>query len=236
MDINEYNKYKNDKVKFASKFFHAADKRRGKYVKKSLYDHQKVMLKSDDFLLIKKERQAGITEVLTFEIAYHLNYTHDYNMLVYCASKNQAEYMKYKVIRHFSNIPDNIRVGQMATLKTTFTTDINSCVEFRHGDTNIFGCAQTYDAIYAEDADFIKDFENAYKTLAPCVSRKGRMIITATSEKSNSTLNRLWNSKNVFNKLLVTTISHSYNAIDKKSLSSLSKEQYDKIIHTCVIL
>lgn len=236
MDINEYNKYKNDKVKFAFKFFHAVDQRCGKYVKKSLYDHQKVMLKSDDFLLIKKERQTGITEALAFEIAYHLNYTHDYNMLVYCASRNQAEYMKDKIIRHFSNIPDNICVGQTTTSKIAFTTNMNSCVEFRHGDANIFARVQPYDAIYVEDVHFIKDFEYAYQALAPRVSRKGRMIITTTPEKSNGTFQRLWNSKNRFNKLLVTTNSHSYNAIDEKSLNALSKAQYDKIIRECTIL
>ena len=236
MDINEYNKYKNDKVKFASKFFHAVDPRRGKHVKKPLYEHQKVMLKTDDFLLIKKERQTGISEAIAFEVAYHLNYTHDCNMLVYCASKVMADNMKDKVIRHFSNIPDNIRVGQTATLRTTFSTEIGSCVEFRHGDANIFGRSQTYDAIYAEEVDFIKDFENSYKALAPCVSRKGKMVITTTPGLSKGTFQRLWNSKNRFNKLLVTTNSHTYNAVDEKTLNALSKAQYDKIIRECAIL
>lgn len=236
MDINEYNKYKNDKVKFAGKFFKGVNPKRGKIVKLPLYDHQKIILKEDDHLLIKKSRQVGISQILAFEIAYHLNYTNDCNILVYCATNTMLNDMRDKVIRHFSNIPDNIRVGQTASLRNNFMTEIGASVEFRTGDASTFSRAQTYDIIYAEEVDYINDFENSYQSLAPCISRKGRMIITTTPNGTQSTFSRLWNSKNMFNKLLVTTNSHSYNSPDEKSLNNLTKKQYDRIINECVII
>lgn len=114
---------------------------------------------------------------------------------------------------------------------------INSCVEFRHGDASIFSRGQSYDAIYAEEVDFMKDFENSYQALVPRVSRKGKMIIYTTPKGTNTTFQRLWTQKNKFNKMVVSSkLQSSYNAIDKKSLNALSKAQYDKIIRECVIL
>lgn len=235
MDINEYNKYKNDKVKFASKFFHAVDLKRGKHVKKPLYDHQKVILNADDHLLIKKARYTGISEAIAFEIAYHLNYSKDYNMLVICPTMVMAHNIRDKVIRHFSFIPDNIRVGTTATMKNSYATEINACVEFRNGDVNGLGHASVSDAIYIEEADSIVDFDQVYAVLSPTLSRKGKMVITSTPGTTKA-FQRLWTQKNKFNKLVVTTNSHTYNAVDEKTLNALSKAQYDKIIRECVIL
>lgn len=236
MDINEYNKYKNDKIKFASNFFHAVDPRRGKHVKSALYKHQKTILKIDDNLLIKKSRQVGISEILSFEIAYHLNYTKDYNMLVVCPTQDMANDMKAKVMRHFSNIPDNIRVGTSARLlKNTYASEIGAHVEFRKADPNI-GRSATYDTIYLEEVDYINNFDNIYMSLIPTLSRNGKMVISTTPSGNKTHFQHLWNSKNKFNKLFVDIKSYSYNAIDEKSLNALSKAQYDKIIRECVIL
>jgi hypothetical protein len=199
------------------------------------YTHQNIIFKENDGLLIIKTGQVGITEAITFEIAYHLNYTKDYNMLVICLTQDMANNMRNKVIQHFNSIPDNIRVGTGATrLKNTYKSAIGAHVEFRRADPNI-GISATYDVIYLEEIDFMNDFDGIYMSLAPTVSGNGRMVISTTSGNKTK-FQHLWNSKNKFNKLYVDKNSYSYNAVDEKSLNALIKAQYDIIIRECVIL
>jgi len=239
MDINEYNKYKNDKMAFVTKFFQAMDFKRGKYVHTIPYKHQKVMFKENDHLLIRKARQTGITDAIAFEIAYNLNYIKDCNMVVVCPTRQMSLYVRDKVIRHFNCIPDNIRVGLGSQLlKNTYATEIGACVEFQNGDAHTFSHGMSYDVVYIEEADAMNDFDTAYITLFQTLSRRnGRMVISSTpmGGSVNTPFEKLWTAPNKFNKLDVTTNSHSYNIIDEKSLNALSKKQYNKIIKECVI-
>lgn len=236
MDINEYNKYKNDKIKFAEKCFTAVDKNRGKYVKKPLYDHQKVILKEKEWLLIQKSRLVGISEIFAFDIAHNLNYQSDCNMLVVCPNNAMATKMKNKVVRHFSNIPDNIRVGLTATFKNSYATNIHSNVEFKGSDLQSLAHSTTYDIIYIDESYYMDYFDRIFIAISAALSRKGKIIISSgpgPNAVSNAYFQTLWKSKNKFNKLVVTSTDTSYIE-DEKTLNNLTKEQYDSIIYDCV--
>jgi len=236
MDINEYNKYRNDKIKFAEKFFRLYNPNNSTVLRTKLYDFQKVILACDDFLLIRKERQVGESQAIAFEIAYHLNYTPNFNMLMLSPNKSTLYEIKSKIQRHFSNIPDNIRIPLKSSLKNVIESNINSSIEFRNGNPNNFVRSQTYDAIYIEEADYINDFENSYQILLTCLSKHGKMVIGCTPTLSGSKFEKLWKSKNKFNKLMVDSVTYNYISANKKTLNSLSKTQYDNIIRECVIL
>ena len=238
MDINEYNKYKTDKIKFGDKVFTVFDPRSGTYVKAKLYDHQKQILKNTDYMLIKKSRQVGISDGMKLDIVWNLNYIKDCNMLVVCPTTQHALDFKRKVVEQFNDMPDNIRVNDnKSPMKFSFGTDIGACVEFRVADPKL-GRAQSYDVIYMDEVDHMNDFDNTYTNLCQTVSHRnslGRMVITATPTNKNTTFSNLWANKNKFNKLEVTANTFSYNKIDENSLNSLTQEQYNKIIKECVI-
>jgi hypothetical protein len=189
-------------------------------------------------LLIKKIRQVGASELIAAEIAYNLNFKPNYNMLYVVPNKSMAKYQMQKTVRQFSSIPDNLRVGLSALkMKGYYATTIKSQVQFT-GAFDGLGVACTYDAIYMEEVDFMKSFENTYMGLMPCLARTGnpRLIIASTPSGKVSFFDDLW-AKTHFNKLEILTKIGNFGitTIKKHSLNDISKAQYSKIIRDCVI-
>lgn len=232
MDINEYNKYKNDKIGLSKKSFHVVDFHRGKSILVPIYTHQKEILELDRNVLIKKGRQEGVSEALAFDIAYNLNFSPDCNMAVILPNISMATHMKEKILRQFSSIPDNIRVKSTTNNKYVFETNINSCVEVRSVE-NFNGRSQRYDKIYMEEVDVMKDFDSVFTTSNSCLSTKGRMVITSTPTTNRNLFHSLWMNNNKFDKLEIKAKAYKHNS--PSGLNALTKKDYDKIIRECII-
>ena len=238
MDKQLYNFYANDKLGFFVDHVLIPNNKSGKITKIELFGWKQQILHADN-ILIKKARNLGITELLAADIAYNLNFKNDFDMLYMTINLAMSQDIKHKVVRHFSNIPDNIRIGLKAGQnKNTYETVNNNMVQFS-GDNPSVGCSMRYNEIYLEEVDSFKDFYNTFSGVAACLSiPDGRMVITATPLSGNSHFHMLWNNPaNKFDKLELTyqSVSTILNKKRKKSLNDISKTAYSKIIREWAI-
>lgn len=237
MNKKLYKLYANDIDTYFNKHVMVPDGHRGKMVKINMHNWKDKVLNSNK-LLIKKNRQVGVSELIAAKIAYNLNFKPNYNMLYVVPNRAMATYQMQKVVRQFSSIPDNLRVGLAALkMKGYYATTIKSQVQFTQAFDGL-GVACSYDAIYMEEVDFMKSFERTYQSLMPCLTRTGnpRLIITTTPSGKTSYFNDLW-AKTHFNKLEISTKTGNFikEIIRKHSLNDISKTQYSKIIRECAI-
>ena len=238
MNKKLYKLYANDIYEYFNKHVTVQDRARGKLFKMDMNSWKDKVLKSNK-LLIKKVRQVGVSELIAAEIAYNLNFKPNYNMLYVVPNSSMATYQMQKVVRQFSSIPDNLRVGLAALkMKGYYATTIKSQVQFTEAFDGL-GVACSYDAIYMEEVDFMKSFERTYQGVMPCLAyaKNPRLIITTTPSGKTSYFDNLWANKTHFNKLEVSTktVNFAKEIIRKHSLNDINKTQYSKIIRECAI-
>ena len=147
-------------------------------------------------------------------------------------SDNESDVSR-QIENFVSHFPDNIRVdASQPRNKYAYTTVINSAVTFI-GETLMR--STSYDTIYMDEVDDMKDFGDIYLSLVQCVSTNGKIIISSTPRKNSCEFHKLWKNQNLFDKLEVKATSCTYNKQNTKTLSSLTIEDYTKILQECVI-
>lgn len=238
MDKQLYNFYANDKLGFFTDHVLVPNRKSSAMTKIELFGWKQQILYAN-YILIRKQRAMGISELFAADIAYNLNFQDNFDMLCMTPNISMSIEMKNKVIRHFSNIPDNIRIGLKAVQnKFTYETTNDNMVLFS-GESSTVGRSKSFHTLYMEEVDVMTDFENAYQNLGNCVSPgKSRILIATTPLSSQSYFHTMWNSLNsMFDKLEVThgkTLCHGKRQKDK-TLNDITKTAYSKIIRECAI-
>ena len=235
MDIKKYNKYKNDKKSFSEKFLYVHDYISGKKSNPKLFGWQNEILDSNENLLILKPRNVGVSTSFVFDIVNNLNFQKDHKMLVVSPNDSMLKELLHLVRYNLTHLPVTISVGLNKNLKYSITSNIGSDAIFRCG-SNTMGRGYTFDSIYIDEADGIKNFEDVFVSLMPCLSlNKGKIFISSTP-MNNSYFYKLWNSNNTFSKLSINApSSYTYNGENSNVLNSITKEMYDKIVDECII-
>lgn len=235
MNKKLYKLYENDKLEYISKYSVAFDVYRGTLVKMDIKKWKIKALMSNE-ILIKKIRQVGVSEVIAAEIAYNLNFKKDYSMLYVSPTVSMSKHQFDKVVRQFSVIPDNIRVGLSAKNRINYyATTIGANVDFVASRRGL-GHSHSYDAIYMEEVDFMNSFGEIYRALIPCLNQSAdsKILISTSPSGTPSYFRDLW-SRSGFNKLEISIKQLMQSNIRKHSLNDITKTKYSKIIRSCVI-
>jgi len=239
MDKQSYNFYANDKLGFFTDHVLIPNNKSGKMTKMELFGWKQQILHTD-YILIRKARCQGISELIAAEIAYNLNFKNDYDMICMTGTQPMAMEMKHKVERHFCNIPDNIRIGLSASHnKNSYCTTNDNRIIFSAEDVHA-GHSRSFNAMYFEEVDMMRDFENIFASMTPCFRGIGnpdeKLLISASPLSTNSFFHKLWNNQNnKFDKMEITYLSQMYNTTRRKTLNDITKTAYSKIIRECAI-
>lgn len=239
MDKQLYNFYANDKLAFFNDHVlipgHYIN--RGKMNKIELFGWKQQILHADN-ILIKKARNQGISELIAAEITYNLNFKKDYDMICMCPTQPMANNMKDKVVRHFSNIPDNIRIGLKAYQnKYTYGTVNDNQVVFSQEDIGA-GHSRSFNAMYFEEVDSMNDFQDIYTSMSMCMIGKAdtKLLISTSPLSIKSYFNMLWNNAhNKFDRIEITYNGKCSIPKKIKTLNDITKTAYAKIIRECAI-
>jgi len=242
MDKIKYNFYANDKLAYFVDHVMIPDNKRGKMGKIELHGWKQQTLHSEK-ILIKKMRQVGLTELIAAEIAYNLNFKNHYDMMYIGLNSSMVTYVRDKIIRHYSYIPDSIQNGNTATNnKFKYATTNGSSITLS-GESSVIGRSRTFNAIYMEEVDHYRNFHDCYLSLVPCLAIHNmdtKLLISTTPSSSFSYFYDLWNNNaNGFDTLELTlssgNILKNTKEKRKKTLNDITKTAYSKIIRECTI-
>lgn len=237
MNQQKYNLYANDKFAYFNDFVLIRDNKRGKIGKMEMTKWKKDVLQSN-YILIKKIRCCGVSELLAAEIAYNLNFKKKCKMAYMTGNMAMAIEMHRKILIHFNNIPDNIRVRFTCNNKNELETDTGSQIILFGESTGAF-IGYAIDVLYMEEVDFFKNFYDIYISTVPCVhlSKQGKIVLTTTPGYNTSYFHDLWkDTHNLFSRVEITYGQSTLpKIVYKHSLNDISKTKYFNTIRDCII-
>jgi len=234
-----YNFYANDKLAFFSDHVKIRNNKRGKITNIEMPQWKTEFLLSDH-ILIRKIRDAGVSELIAADMVYNLNFKSDFNMIYMTTNGAMANLHEERISRHFNNIPGNIRTQLKSPLiKNKYSTVVNNNNIIFSGPSEIIGRGWSFGAVYIDEADSMNSFENIFASLLPAIQyNNGKIAISSTPTSGNSYFEKLWKDRtNLFDRV---ELSHNSNStlpkfVKKKSLNDITKTAYSKIIRDCVI-
>ncbi|MDB4343404.1 terminase family protein [bacterium] len=189
----EYVKCATDPVYFAKKYIYISHPTRGR-IPFSLYPFQEDVLKlfaREDYLLILKSRQLGISTLVAFQSIMTMLFNSDKNILVICTKTDTAKNMVTKVKFMYDNLPSWLKMDVVENNKLTFKLKNGSQIKAvsAAGDS---GRSEAVSLLIMDEAAFIPNAHELWGSVQQTLATGGGCIALSTPYGTGNWFHQQW--------------------------------------------
>lgn len=224
MNYNEeYLKCKNDKKYFINTYCYFNHYKNGSVLFKT-YPYQDYLideLNDNNFNIILKARQMGVSWMLAFDVLHTLLFDERHQSILYMGNNLQsAEAIITKIRFIHSNLPHFLQRNFIENNRRSIVFDNHNQLKAISATTT---ATRSHSSTYAiiEELAFIKDAENIIYSITPTLTYSySKLVITSSPLNNKGWFHKMWidsiNGKNKFNPIKLTWMLNPEHLMNSK--------------------